>query len=117
MAMPMAYDSMIGDMGTALSMGQQQRILIARALYHEPRIVFMDEGTAHIDATTEIRIMENIHDLGITCVFISHNKSLLKFADKIIHLASGNVRLLRSATGCYPHRQFVALDAGGARDS
>jgi len=110
LAMPMGYDSLIGDMGTALSLGQQQRILIARALYHQPRLIFMDEGTAHIDAATENRIMENIHELGISCVFISHNKSLLKFADKILHLASGKVRVLHSSTGRYPHRRFIAMD-------
>lgn len=97
MAMPMGYDSLIGDMGTALSLGQQQRILIARALYHKPRVIFMDEGTAHIDAKTEIRIMQKIRELGISCVFISHNKSLLKYADKIVHLVKGEVRVLRAS--------------------
>ncbi len=96
-AMPMGYDGLIGDMGTALSMGQQQRILIARALYHQPRMIFMDEGTAHIDSKSEIRIMEKIRKLGISCVFISHNKSLLKYADKILHLRNNEVRVLRTS--------------------
>jgi ATP-binding cassette subfamily B protein RaxB len=112
MAMPMGYDSLIGDMGTALSLGQQQRILIARALYHEPRLIFMDEGTAHTDAVTENQIMEKIRELGISCVFISHNKSLLKYADKVIHLARGEVRVLRSSTDGYPHGRFIAMDKG-----
>jgi ATP-binding cassette subfamily B protein RaxB len=92
-SMSMGYNSMIGDMGTALSMGQQQRILIARALYTQPRILFMDEGTAHLDTNTENRVMDNITKLGISCVFISHNQSLLKYADKVVHLAANRIRV------------------------
>ena len=52
MALAMGYETVIGDMGTMLSAGQQSRILIARALYHQPKILFLDECTAHLDATT-----------------------------------------------------------------
>lgn len=82
--MPMGYNSLIGDMGSALSLGQQQRILIARALYREPKILFMDEGTAHLDFPTSSAIMENLRKQQITCVFISHAKALRKYADKIL---------------------------------
>ncbi len=47
--LPMGFDSRIGDMGSALSVGQQQRLLLARALYREPSILFLDEGTSHLD--------------------------------------------------------------------
>jgi len=50
---PMAYNSLIGDMGTSLSGGQKQRVLLARALYRRPRLLFMDEGTSHLDIATE----------------------------------------------------------------
>ena len=93
--MPMGYDSVIGDMGTALSMGQQQRILIARALYSQPRIILLDEGTAHVDTETETRIMNNIKKLAVSCVYISHNKNLLRFADKIVSLKQNRIRILR----------------------
>ena len=55
MAMPMAYNSLIGDMGSSLSGGQKQRVLLARALYKDPKILFLDEGTAHLDVEKERR--------------------------------------------------------------
>ncbi len=84
-AMPMGYESLIGDMGTALSMGQQQRILIARALYRQPRVLLLDEGTAHLDAEIERQVMQSLRDQGITCIYITHNPRLLPLADKIVH--------------------------------
>jgi len=98
--MSMGYESLVGDMGIAMSHGQQQRLLIARALYSEPKILFLDEGTAHVDGVTEQRIMDNIRSLHITCVFVTHNPALLDFADQVIqwdrekHISSPNVDTL-----------------------
>jgi ATP-binding cassette subfamily B protein RaxB len=82
--MPMAYESLIGDMGTALSVGQQQRLLLARALYRNPKIIFMDEGTAHLDESTELTIMSRIRELPGTCVYVTHNLELAKLADQVV---------------------------------
>ncbi len=72
MAMPMTYNSLIGDMGSSLSGGQKQRVLLARALYHQPRILFLDEGTAHLDVDSERRINETLKQLRMTRISVAH---------------------------------------------
>lgn len=92
MAMPMGFDSLVGDMGSALSAGQEQRLLIARALYQQPTILFLDEGTAHLHEALEHRIFENLRELGITCVYISHRQSVVAMADQRIELPDGTLQ-------------------------
>ena len=82
MELPMGYRSIVGTGG--LSAGQRQRILIARALYRRPSILFLDEGTAHLDADVEQRVFENLKTLGITCLYATHNMDLLGFADEVV---------------------------------
>jgi ATP-binding cassette subfamily B protein RaxB len=85
-SMPMAYQSLVGDMGTSLSGGQKQRILLARALYCRPRILFLDEATSHLDAETERIIHENIARLGITRIIVAHRRESIAIADRVIEL-------------------------------
>lgn len=89
--MPMRYGSLIGDMGSTLSGGQKQRIMIARALYREPRILFMDEGTSHLDIQVERTINDNLSKLDITRVVIAHRPDTLRIADRVFHLRSGKL--------------------------
>src|SRR5712672_2583788 len=87
-AMPMSYNSLIGDMGSSLSSGQKQRVLLARALYRRPKILFLDEGTAHLDTAKEKEINANLRYLNMTRVSIAHRPEITHGADMIIHLAT-----------------------------
>jgi ATP-binding cassette subfamily B protein RaxB len=90
-AMPMAYQSLIGDMGAALSSGQRQRIMLARALYRDPDILFLDEGTANLDSVNETRIAEMIAALPITRVVIAHRPALIEQADFVFEMHEGRL--------------------------
>lgn len=87
MAMPMQYSSLAGDTGSNLSGGQQQRILLARALYRDPKILFLDEGTANLDAKNAGTIAETLRGLNITRIVIAHSDHLPSLADHVINLA------------------------------
>lgn len=90
--MPMHYHSLVGDMGSALSGGQKQRILLARALYSQPRILFLDEATSHLDFDTEKIINQHIKKLGITRVIIAHRQETMAIADRVIKLGDAQIR-------------------------
>jgi ATP-binding cassette subfamily B protein RaxB len=83
MAMPMAYNSLIGDMGSSLSGGQKQRVLLARALYRRPKILFLDEGTAHLDVERERQINAALRRLDITRVSIAHRPEMAEGTDLV----------------------------------
>jgi ATP-binding cassette subfamily B protein RaxB len=88
-AMPMKHLSLVGDMGSALSGGQRQRILLARALYRRPRLLVLDEGTAHLDLAHERAVNANISAMGITRIVIAHRRETIEAADRVITLADG----------------------------
>jgi len=87
MRMPMGYESIIGELGTGISGGQKQRLLIARALYQKPNILFMDEATSHLDVNNEKMINNAIESLNITRVIVAHRPSTIACADRIIDLS------------------------------
>lgn len=122
---PMQFESMIGDMGSALSGGQRQRLSIARALYRNPKILFMDEGTSHLDVLTEEKVNDAINSLGITCVIIAHRPETILAADRIFSMHMGRIEeithsdyrklfLTKNAEeeGCFPSSSGVALSNG-----
>jgi ATP-binding cassette subfamily B protein RaxB len=89
MAMAMKYETLVGDMGSALSGGQKQRVMLARALYKNPKILFMDEGTAHLDVYTEGLVNESIVNLGITRIVVAHRPETIKMAERILEIKDG----------------------------
>ena len=89
---PMAYHTMVGDMGTGLSGGQKQRVLLARALYRRPRILFMDEGTSSLDTEKEREVNRNLRAMAMTRLIIAHRKDTIDAADRILELTSEGLR-------------------------
>ncbi len=91
LAMPMGYETLVGDMGSALSGGQKQRVLLARALYREPRYLLLDEATSHLDIFNEERVNSAIRDLKITRIIIAHRPETIQSADQIFALQTGHI--------------------------
>lgn len=87
MQMPMGYETLLSELGGGMSGGQKQRLLIARALYRRPNILFMDEATSHLDLDNEAHINTAIRALNITRIIIAHRPSTIASADRVIELA------------------------------
>ncbi|PHP91452.1 ABC transporter [Pantoea agglomerans] len=102
MAMPMGYNSMVGDMGSSLSGGQVQRVILARALYRQPRVLILDEATSHLDVARESAINNAIKHMSVTRVIIAHRPETILSADRIIQINSQGVTEI-------PKADFVAL--------
>jgi ATP-binding cassette subfamily B protein RaxB len=85
-ALPMKLQTQVSDMGKNLSGGQVQRLVLARALYRKPAILFLDEATSHLDVTTERQVLKNIAELNITIVSVAHRPDLIDRAQQIICL-------------------------------
>jgi ATP-binding cassette subfamily B protein RaxB len=91
MQMTMGYNTLVGDMGAALSGGQIQRLLLARALYRKPKILFMDEATSNLDTTLEASVNYAVKDLDVTRVIIAHRPETIASADRVLELRYGKV--------------------------
>jgi ATP-binding cassette subfamily B protein len=91
--MPLGYEQLIGERGVGLSGGQIQRLCIARALYHDPRLIVFDEATSSLDTQSESNILANMQDIlqGRTAVIIAHRLSTIVRADKILVLYDGAI--------------------------
>ncbi|WP_028204263.1 peptidase domain-containing ABC transporter [Paraburkholderia nodosa] len=91
--MPLGYEQVVGERGVGLSGGQIQRLCIARALYHDPRLLVFDEATSSLDTQSESNILSNMHDIlqGRTALIIAHRLSTIMRADKILVLYEGAI--------------------------
>ena len=93
MSLPLKYNTLIGQDGIGLSQGQKQRILIARAVYKNPDIIFLDEATNALDAKNERDIVETLGQFyqNKTVVIVAHRLSTVKSADQIIVIGDGMI--------------------------
>ena len=97
LAMPMGYNTLIGDMGTVLSGGQKQRVLIARALYRQPSLLLLDEATSNLDVTNEKAVSAAIRATRVTRIIVAHRPETIRSAERVIYL---------DQTGSHPQAQI-----------
>ena len=90
-AMPMGYHTLIGDMGTSISGGQKQRLLLARALYKRPQFLFLDEATSALDVDRERLVNLAVRQLNITRVIVAHRPETIASAGRVIVLSEGRI--------------------------
>jgi ATP-binding cassette, subfamily B, bacterial CvaB/MchF/RaxB len=107
--MPMAYQTLVGDMGTVLSGGQKQRLLLARALYKRPRILILDEATSHLDVESEAKVNAAIASLNITRIVVAHRPETIRSAQRVVVLSQGRVHFDGAPAGYFESLGLPAL--------
>jgi ATP-binding cassette subfamily B protein RaxB len=116
--MPMGYESMVGDMGSVLSGGQLQRVLLARALYPNPKVLILDEGTANLDAENEAKILDTLKALSVTRIAVAHRPATLEAAGRTVTISKGSLvthEMTERATAL--RDKALAYAAGSERSS
>ncbi|QUG77702.1 ATP-binding cassette domain-containing protein [Erwinia sp. E602] len=103
-AMPMGYQTLVGDMGSSLSGGQIQRVLLARALYRQPEILLLDEASSHLDIERERLINAAIRQMPVTRIIIAHRPETIRSADRVIVIDQGRAHSLDADS-------FIALQS------
>ncbi len=96
-AMPMGYQTLVGDMGSTLSGGQKQRVLLARALFKQPKILALDEATSHLDVRNEQEVNRALSELKLTRIMIAHRPETIDAAERVVALIGGKVVEVRES--------------------
>lgn len=111
LALPRGYESRVGDYDVQLSVGQKQRIAIARAILADPAILIMDEATSALDTNSEkaIQIALDRFLTGRTAFIVAHRLSTIRNADKIVFLDNGHI------VECGPHEELMKIEGGRYR--
>lgn len=91
MSMPMAFNTLVGDMRTGLSGGQKQRILLARALYKTPKLLVLDEATSHLDVWNEKAVNAAIQKIQLTRIIVAHRPETIAMAERVVELQQGRI--------------------------
>lgn len=113
--LPVGLDTVVGEHGSRLSGGQRQRVTVARALYGDPSLLILDEGTASLDNATERRLVDHLSAIpGLTTVMVAHRLSTVARCDQILVLDGGQI----VARGTYEEllkasNHFQQLVSGG----
>ena len=92
----MKYHTLITDTGLSFSGGQKQRILLARAFYKEPKILFLDEATSHLDAETEDKINRVVSTLRIARIIVAHRQETILSCERVMVLNNGQLEVSAS---------------------
>jgi ATP-binding cassette, subfamily B, bacterial PglK len=109
--LPEAYETVIGERGVRLSGGQRQRLGIARALYHDPQVLVLDEATSDIDNVTEAHITDAIQSLAgtKTIVVVAHRLATIRRCDRIVLIEDGRI----VASGTYDELLLTSVGFRG----
>lgn len=106
-AMSMQYNTLVGNLGVALSGGQIQRILLARTIYKKPDLIFLDEATSHLDVNNEKLVNNAIKKLKMSRVIVAHRPETIKLADRIFQLTpSGLIPVIADQLDFYDNKLF-----------
>jgi ATP-binding cassette subfamily B protein len=117
MSRPDGYDSEVEEGGNNFSSGEKQRLAIARAILHNPRILILDEATSSVDTKTEQQIQEAIRRLtaGRTTIAIAHRLSTLRGANRLVVMEKGEIKDIGThqelADKPGPYREMVKAQA------
>ena len=113
-AMPMGYQTLVGDMGSSLSGGQKQRVLLARALYKNPKVLALDEATSHLDIANEQRVTQALAQMSLTRIIVAHRPETIASAQRVLVLQQGQVLEVRPALATATAAPAVAAESESA---